>query len=62
MRERGEDGFDEDFHNLKTYLRRVDEMDLVEDDVQRLEKVTSVFLAELEKTRLFCAPLDRILQ
>lgn len=40
--------FEEDFVSLKHYLGRVDKMDLAEDDVLQLEKVTSEFLADVE--------------
>lgn len=43
--------FDEELSTLKEYLQRVDTMDLAEDDVQRLESATAVFLSELRLSR-----------
>ena len=62
IRERGENEFEDDFHKLKSYLRRVDEMELGEDDVSRLEYVTAAFLSELKKSTLACGPLSRVVQ
>ena len=39
--------FDEELTILKDYLQQVDQMNLAEDDVRRLEKATATFLAEL---------------
>lgn len=38
--------FDEDFASLKTFLTRIDNMNLAEEDVLRLEGVTGTLLAE----------------
>ena len=47
---------------LRQYLRQVDQMDLAEDDVRRLETATTTLLAELRRTRR-CPPRNgRILQ
>ena len=47
--------FGPDMATLKSYISKVDEMDLVEEDVTRLEHATAHFLAELrlpvERTR-----------
>lgn len=40
--------FEEEFISLKQYLGHIDKMDLVEDEVVRLERVTSEFLADVE--------------
>ena len=57
--------FRPDMDTLKTYLARVEDMDLVEEDVQRLERATAHFLAELrlpmEHMRQGCAK-SRVLQ
>lgn len=42
--------YDKEFSFLKNYLKRVDHLDLLEDDVARLENQTSIFLAELERS------------
>lgn len=47
LQKNGEDYFTPEFSRLKTYLQHVDEMDLVEDDVVRLENAASQFLTEL---------------
>ena len=39
--------FDEELSTLKDYLHQVDQMNLAEEDVTRLEKATATFLAEL---------------
>ena len=39
--------FDEELSTLKDYLQQVDQMNLAEEDVKRLEKATATFLAEL---------------
>ncbi len=39
--------FADDFNQLQDYLVRVDKMDLNEEDVERLETVTTEFLKEL---------------
>lgn len=62
MRNNGEDSFDEDFSNLKKYLCHVDEMELAEEDVLRLENVTSAFLAELKRAHYIYGPCARVIQ
>ncbi len=54
--------FENEFSSLKTYLRRIDQMELAEEDVLELENVTSDFLAELEFARPRFAQRQRILQ
>ncbi|GFH62880.1 MAG: conserved hypothetical protein [Candidatus Desulfovibrio kirbyi] len=39
--------FNEEFSILKDYLQRIDLIELVEDDVRRLEAATDSFLSEL---------------
>ena len=54
--------FDAELRTLRQYLRQVDQMDLAEDDVRRLETATTTLLAELRRTRR-CPPRNgRILQ
>lgn len=48
--------FEPDMKALKTYLTRVENMDVAEEDVQRLERATAHFLAELR------LPLERLRQ
>lgn len=62
MHEKGEDCFDEEFSSLKKYLDRVDQMDLAEEEVLRLEAVTSSFLAELMGRPYWQKPCSRFLQ
>lgn len=47
LRRNRADVFDSDFVRLRGFLKRVDKLNLAEEDVQRLENVTSVFLREL---------------
>lgn len=47
LRQRRADIFDSDFIRLKNYLECVEKLNLAEEDVRRLEDVTSVFLTEL---------------
>ena len=54
--------FDEELSTLKDYLRRVDRMNLAEDDVQRLENATASFLAELRLSRRGQPQQKRLLQ
>lgn len=62
IQKNGEDSFDDDFSSLKAYLEHVDNMELAEDDVQRLETVTSQFLAELGRSRYIFDTAARIVQ
>lgn len=39
--------FADDFSQLKSYLMRIDNMELAEEDVARLENMTSEFLREV---------------
>lgn len=39
--------FDADFVRLKDFLKNIDQIQLVEEDVSRLENVTSHFLTEI---------------
>lgn len=48
--------FEADMKTLKSHLARVEGMDLAEEDVQRLERATALFLAELR------LPLERMRQ
>ncbi|MBD5538765.1 MAG: hypothetical protein HDQ94_02025 [Desulfovibrio sp.] len=54
--------FDEDFASLKTFLSRIDSMNLAEEDVRRLEGVTGTLLAELGLSRRWNAQGQRLLQ
>lgn len=54
--------FDEDFASLKTFLSRIDSMNLAEEDVQRLEGVTDTLLTELGLSRRWNAHDRRLLQ
>lgn len=54
--------FDEDFASLKTFLSRIDSMNLAEEDVRRLEGVTGTLLAELGLSRRWNAQGERLLQ
>lgn len=54
--------FDEDFASLKTFLSRIDSMNLAEEDVQRLEGVTCTLLAELGFSRRWNTHGRRLLQ
>lgn len=47
--------FAEDFSQLKSYLKRLDDMDLREEDVERLESMTADFLKEARFTT--CQPI-----
>lgn len=62
LQRNGEDSFDEDFTNLKKYLAHVDKMELEEEDVRRLEDVTTLFLAELKRAPYIYEMCARILQ
>lgn len=42
--------FADDFSRLKTYLNRIDNMELAEEDVERLESMTADFLREVGQT------------
>ena len=54
--------FDEDFPSLKTFLSRIDSMDLAEEDVRRLEGATDTLLTELGLSRRWNAHDRRLLQ
>lgn len=45
--------FAEDFSQLQSYLTRVDNMDLQEEEVARLESMTTEFLREIR----YCRPV-----
>ncbi|MDE5831903.1 MAG: hypothetical protein K2H64_02785 [Desulfovibrio sp.] len=62
MRKNGESGFDEDFSRLKSFLNHIDEMELGEDDVSRLETAASSFLKELSRSSYIFEPCKRIVQ
>lgn len=47
LKEHRADIFESDFTLLRNYLKGVDKFNLVEEDVARLENVTSTFLEEL---------------
>lgn len=52
MLENGETSYNEEFSFLKNYIKNIDRMELMEDEVLKLENITAVFLAELERS--FC--------
>lgn len=54
--------FDEDFASLKSFLTRIDSMNLAEEDVRRLEGVTDTLLAELGHSPRWNAHGQRLLQ
>ena len=54
--------FDSELNSLKDYLSQVDQMDLAEEDVQRLENATATFLAELKLSRQGKTHKRRLLQ
>ena len=54
--------FDSELTSLKDYLSQVDQMDLAEEDVQRLENATATFLAELRLSPKGKAQKRRLLQ
>ena len=54
--------FDAELSSLKDYLAQVDQMPLAEEDVQRLEKATATFLAELKLSRKGKVQKKRLLQ
>lgn len=47
IRAAGGNYFDKDFSSLKSYLELIDKMDLAEDEVEKLEKMTTNFIAEI---------------
>lgn len=57
LRENSMDVYDEDLDILKDYLKHAGSMDLVEDDVARLENATSVFLKEISHSAHWAKPL-----
>lgn len=62
MRKNGEESFNEDFSRLKSLLNRVEEMDLVESDVSRLESAASAFLRELGRSNYVFEPCKKFMQ
>lgn len=54
--------FEEDFASLKTFLSRIDSMNLAEEDVLRLEGVTDTLLAEFRLSPHWNAQNPRLLQ
>ena len=54
--------FDSELSSLKDYLSQVDQMELAEEDVQRLENATATFLAELKLSRKGKTQKRRLLQ
>ena len=47
MHARGENSFDEEFSSIKSFLNHVDSMELAEAEVQWMENVTMIVLAEM---------------
>lgn len=62
IQKNGEDSFDKEFSSLKTYLDHIDELELAEDDVIRLENVTSIFLQELAQSNYVFARRAKVVQ
>ena len=54
--------FDMELSSLKDYLAQVDQMNLAEEDVRRLENATATFLAELKLSRKGKPQNKRLLQ
>ena len=54
--------FDQELNTLKDYLHQVDQMNLAEEDVTRLEKATATFLAELRLSAGNGSQPQRLLQ
>lgn len=54
--------FDMELSSLKDYLSQVDQMDLAEEDVKRLENATATFLSELKLSRKKSTGKKRLLQ
>lgn len=54
--------FDMELSSLKDYLLQVDQMELAEEDVKRLENATATFLAELKLSRKGNIRKKRLLQ
>lgn len=54
--------FDMELSSLKDYLLQVDQMDLAEEDVKRLESATATFLFELKLSRKGNIHKKRLLQ
>ena len=54
--------FDQELSTLKDYLHQVDQMNLAEEDVTRLEKATATFLAELHLSAGNGSQPQRLLQ
>lgn len=54
--------FDMELSSLKDYLLQVDQMELAEEDVKRLESATATFLAELKLSRKGNIRKKRLLQ
>ncbi|MBB5143883.1 hypothetical protein [Desulfovibrio intestinalis] len=54
--------FDMELSSLKDYLSQVDQMDLAEEDVKRLENATATFLSELKLSRKGNIRKKRLLQ
>ena len=53
IREKHTDIFDTEFVTLKDYLTRLDQLNLAEDDVTELEKITAHFLTELGRNTIW---------
>ena len=62
MLKNGESSFNEDFCRLKSFLGHIEEMDLAEADVLRLESAASSFLRELGRSSYVFEPGKRIAQ
>lgn len=62
MRNQGGNFFDEDFLFLKTYLRRIDNMELAEEDVAKMESVVADFLSDTAFERAWKNAKNRVLQ
>ncbi|MDD4702025.1 MAG: hypothetical protein PHI96_07375 [Desulfovibrio sp.] len=54
--------FDMELSSLKDYLLQVDQMDLAEEDVKRLENATATFLSELKLSHKESTAKKRLLQ
>lgn len=57
MRENGGDSFDKEFSSIKSFLSRIDQMELAEEEVRWMEDVTVIVLSELAQLDL--APARR---
>lgn len=50
--------FEEEFISLKKYLAYIENMELIEDDVLKMEKATSEFLEDIRDLH-FCKPFTK---